>query len=104
MAGLFYPDGRGDLRALVDDLLAAADEALPVPPDVGGAPLAGILVPHAGLVYSGLVAAAAWRLLRAAPGDDAAAPTIVLLGTNHGAAWLNGVGAWDGRAVADAAR
>lgn len=71
-----------------------ADESLPVPPDVAGAPLAGILVPHAGLVFSGLVAAAAWRLLR--PGVDGAIPTIVLLGTNHGADWLTGVGAWDG--------
>jgi AmmeMemoRadiSam system protein B len=95
VAGLFYPGGAGDLRALVHDLLAAADEALPVPTDATGARLAGILVPHAGLVYSGLVAAAAWRLLRAAPGDDAAGPTVVILGTNHGAAWLSGVGAWD---------
>jgi AmmeMemoRadiSam system protein B len=96
VAGLFYPGDAGDLRALVSDLLATADEALPTPPDRSAARLAGIVVPHAGLVYSGLVAAAAWRLLRAAPGEDAAAPTVVILGTNHGAAWLSGVGAWDG--------
>lgn len=96
VAGLFYPGGAGALRALVDDQLAAVDGSLPVPPDIAGAPLVGILVPHAGLVYSGLVAAAAWRLLRAAPTDDAATPTVVLLGTNHGAPWLTGVGAWDG--------
>jgi AmmeMemoRadiSam system protein B len=96
VAGSFYPGGAAELRATVDDLLAAADKAAPVAPAETGAPLAGILVPHAGFVYSGPVAAAAWRLLRVAPGDDAAAPTVVILGTNHGAAWLNGVGAWDG--------
>jgi hypothetical protein len=52
-----------------------------------GSPL-GILVPHAGLAYSGLVAASGWRLV-----PDGA--TVVLLGTNHTAAWLNGVGAWE---------
>jgi AmmeMemoRadiSam system protein B len=96
VAGLFYPGGAGALRALLDDLLAAADETFPVPDELGGAPLAGMLVPHAGFVYSGLVAAAAWRLLRAAPGSEAPAPTVVLLGTNHGAPWLTGVGAWVG--------
>jgi len=52
-----------------------------------GSPL-GILVPHAGLAYSGLVAAAGWRLV-----PDGA--TVVILGTNHTAAWLHGVGAWE---------
>jgi hypothetical protein len=52
-----------------------------------GSPL-GILVPHAGLAYSGLVAAAGWRLV-----PDGA--TVVILGTNHTVAWLHGVGAWE---------
>jgi MEMO1 family protein len=52
--------------------------------------LGGLLVPHAGLVYSGVVAAAAWRLLRAHP-----SATIVILGTNHHAGWLDGVGVWE---------
>jgi AmmeMemoRadiSam system protein B len=47
-------------------------------------------VPHAGLVYSGIVAAAAWRHITPDP-----PPSIVLLGTNHRAAWLDGVGAWE---------
>ena len=50
----------------------------------------GLLVPHAGLVYSGIVAAAAWRLVA---GREPL--TIVLLGTNHGAGWLTGIGAWE---------
>lgn len=93
VAGLFYPGDPDELGALVDGLLAEADSLAPIPSDLTGAPLAGILVPHAGLVYSGLVAATAWRLLRA--GADAASLTVVLLGTNHGAGWLTGVGAWD---------
>jgi AmmeMemoRadiSam system protein B len=52
--------------------------------------LVGLLVPHAGLVYSGLVAASAWSSL---PRDPA--PTIVILGTNHSAPWLRGIGVWD---------
>ncbi len=52
-----------------------------------------MLVPHAGLVYSGIVAAAGWRLLEMPPPDASA--TVVILGTNHGAAWLDGVAAWE---------
>jgi AmmeMemoRadiSam system protein B len=58
----------------------------------------GLLVPHAGLVYSGVPAAAGWGTLPATAADGtsrAAPPTVVLLGTNHGAGWLDGVGAWD---------
>jgi AmmeMemoRadiSam system protein B len=99
VAGLFYDDDPSDLGRFVDELLLVAGEeagaAAGGPPTLDSAPpLTGILVPHAGLIYSGLVAAAAWRLLRA--GGEATAPTVVLLGTNHGAGWLTGVGAWDG--------
>lgn len=104
VAGLFYDDDPGRLVRFVDQLLGDAAAAFPAPAAVGGTALAGILVPHAGLVYSGLVAAAAWRLLSDAAGGGgaeaagarAAAPTVVLLGTNHGAGWLTGVGSWDG--------
>jgi AmmeMemoRadiSam system protein B len=93
VAGLFYPDDPDTLRGLVDDLLAEAARTSPDDEQIAGG-LAGLLVPHAGLAYSGPVAAAAWRLLGTAV--PAAEPTIVLLGTNHAAAWLRGVGAWDG--------
>lgn len=102
VAGLFYDDDPGRLGRYADRLLEEAEAAFPLPAAVAGAPLAGFLVPHAGLVYSGLVAAAAWRLLPAAAGGPSAAsaggpaPTVVLLGTNHGAGWLTGVGAWNG--------
>ncbi len=104
VAGAFYPADPGTLAALVDRLLADAarrsgGETAPI--GIPGAasdrapagPPLGVLVPHAGLVYSGAVAAAAWRLLGTGP-----APTVVILGTNHRDPRLDGVGAWDGTA------
>lgn len=81
VAGSFYPGGAVDLTDLVRRLLAAAATA-----DLDRPPLAA-LMPHAGLVYSGAVAAAGWRALlqTASP-----APTVVVLGTNH-SAWFDGV-------------
>jgi hypothetical protein len=101
VAGTFYPAGAEALRAMLDELEARAATTFPVPAGLDAGRPAGILVPHAGLVYSGAVAAAAWRLVAPAgaagsAAEGSAALTIVLLGTNHGAAWLDGVGAWDG--------
>lgn len=96
VAGSFYPAGRAELERTVAALLGEADRRAAgrvdlIDPDL----LLGILVPHAGLVYSGAVAAAAWRLLRpVAPGREST-PTVVILGTNHVAGWLQGVGAWE---------
>lgn len=112
VAGGFYPGSRHGLEAIVGDLLADAAR-LPGMAAWAGLPLpAGLLVPHAGLVYSGVVAAAAWSGLAAtaagsrlvgstaAPAGTAGRPpappiTVLLLGTNHRAAWLDGIGAWD---------
>jgi AmmeMemoRadiSam system protein B len=87
---------------MVRELLALAGRrAAPPGPRTTGVP-AGILVPHAGLVYSGAVAASAWRLPGTRPEASAATPTgsdapltVILLGTNHGAAWLSGIGVWE---------
>jgi hypothetical protein len=123
VAGSFYPAGSGELATTVDKLFGAARSAFPTPPGLAPAAVAGVLVPHAGLIYSGVVAAAAWHALLSpalppagssapaeppptpaepppTPFEPPAAPaepppTIVLLGTNHGAGWLDGVGAWD---------
>lgn len=94
VAGSFYPAEPARLAALVDRLLAAS--SLPAGPSVSAgrldrAPM-GLLVPHAGLVYSGAVAAAGWRRVGMAWPD--APVTVVLLGTNHGATWLDGVASW----------
>jgi len=102
VAGLFYPAHAEELGALVDELVAVSARGDPTPSSPRPASIVGVLVPHAGLVYSGIVAAAGWRAATAslAPAPSLAPagppPTIVLLGTNHGAAWLDGVGAWDG--------
>ena len=84
VAGTFYPADPARLDKMIAALLAGAPAS---PGPATGAPL-GILVPHAGLAYSGLVAAAGWRLV-----PDGT--TVVILGTNHTAAWLDDVGAWE---------
>ncbi len=106
VAGTFYPARPDRLARLVDRAVDIAETMAPPPV----ATLAGILVPHAGLEYSGIVAAAGWRALLASPDarDRREAPerrearevgvttprTIVILGTNHRAAWLEGLGVW----------
>jgi AmmeMemoRadiSam system protein B len=92
VAGAFYPAGAGRLEQLVVSQLSDSVRRFPAP---RSATLpAGILVPHAGLEYSGVVAAAAWRTLTA-PDAGGGPLTVVLLGTNHAARWLDGVGVWD---------
>jgi AmmeMemoRadiSam system protein B len=90
VAGSFYPADPRTLDRLVDECLEAASAFGPSAGIPGPSALGGILVPHAGLVYSGAVAAAAWRRLAEEP-----PATVVMLGTNHRAAWLRGIGAWD---------
>lgn len=86
VAGAFYPADPARLRALVTRLMAEARHRYPASTAVA-APV-GILVPHAGLQFSGIVAAAGWL----AAGS---ATTTVVLGTNHRAGWLRGIGAWN---------
>lgn len=73
VAGLFYPRDPGELRAEVEALVAAAE------PPPGPAP-AALVAPHAGYVYSGPVAAMAFRAL-AARRDEVR--RVVLLGPSH---------------------
>jgi AmmeMemoRadiSam system protein B len=91
VAGSFYPGTPDRLRTLVRDLYTMADRLPGVAAADRGIPL-GLLVPHAGLAYSGVTAAAGWGRLR---GRDERPLTVVMLGTNHGATWLDGVGVWD---------
>lgn len=74
VAGTWYPGTAASLASAVDRYLAAADRA--------GAQVHGDLValmaPHAGLMYSGPVAAHAYRLLR-----DRAFDVAVLVGPSH---------------------
>jgi AmmeMemoRadiSam system protein B len=98
VAGMFYPGSSGAIAGLLDDLFTAAAELPDVRDDDAAdrAEPAGILVPHAGLAYSGIAAAAGWSRVRVRPGEGGGRPlTVVLLGTNHRAGWLNGVAAWE---------
>jgi len=74
VAGTWYPGTALALAAAVDRHLAEADRAgQEVPGD-----LAAVIAPHAGLMYSGPVAAHAYRLLR-----DRAFGVAVLVGPSH---------------------
>ncbi len=74
VAGMFYPDDPVELREVVDALLAAADA-----PARATCPKA-LVVPHAGYVYSGPIAASAFALL--APFSDRI-ERVVLVGPAH---------------------
>jgi AmmeMemoRadiSam system protein B/AmmeMemoRadiSam system protein A len=75
VAGLFYP---GHQFELARDVLTMLDETRD-PPLVPGFPK-GLIVPHAGYIYSGPVAANAYSLLRPAAGI---VKRVVLLGPCH---------------------
>jgi AmmeMemoRadiSam system protein B len=74
VAGTWYPATAVPLAAAVDGHLAVADRAAA---DVRG-DLVALVAPHAGLMYSGPVAAHAYRLLRGRVFDVA-----VLVGPSH---------------------
>lgn len=84
VAGLFYPGDAATLRASVAEYLAATQAS--------GATPKAIIVPHAGYVYSGPIAAAAYA--RISPGRKTIT-RVVLLGPAHRVAF-------EGLAVPDA--
>lgn len=75
VAGMFYPGTRDSLERSLDE---AFDDA--VPPDEGAPLPKAIVVPHAGYIYSGPVAASAY--LRVAP-LRLQVRKVVLLGPSH---------------------
>jgi AmmeMemoRadiSam system protein B len=79
VAGSWYPGSRDALVAAVDRCLAQADAAAA---EAGAQTIAGDIValvaPHAGLVYSGSVAAHSYRHLRGRRYD-----VVVLVGPSH---------------------
>jgi hypothetical protein len=75
VAGFFYPDDPAELAAAVDACLAGAAR-----PRAGETPPKALIVPHAGYVYSGPVAASAYG--RIAP-HAGAIRRVVLLGPAH---------------------
>lgn len=79
VAGMFYPDDPDVLRAQVLHLLHAAPAAGPTPK--------ALIVPHAGYIYSGPVAATAYARIAKA---RASIRRVVLLGPAHRVAF-NGI-------------
>ncbi len=75
-AGTFYPTHAEEIEVLIEDAIAAVEAREPAP--------WGLLVPHAGYVYSGIPAARAYARARAADPD-----TVVVLGPSH-RVWIEG--------------
>jgi AmmeMemoRadiSam system protein B/AmmeMemoRadiSam system protein A len=84
VAGSFYP---GDAKALEASVRGFLDDALPAR---GEKPIA-LVSPHAGYVYSGQIAADAFRQ---AAGHDY--DVVVILGTNHTVAPFDGMSVYQG--------
>ncbi len=80
VAGMFYPDDARTLAGEVDVLLAAAKAARAVAPGLTFEPPKALIVPHAGYIYSGPIAASAYALL--APFAQTIR-RVVLLGPCH---------------------
>ena len=88
-AGSFYAAEPARLRATVTRLLEEARGQLP---ELHSSDVVGTLVPHAGIAYSGPLAALGWTVVSAAHPD-----TIVIVGTDH-RGLAGGLGAWTGGA------
>ncbi len=81
VAGMFYPDDPVELRHTVTDLLASASRGKPL------RALKALIVPHAGYIYSGPVAASAYARLA---GQRDRIRRVVLLGPAH-RVWVRGL-------------
>ncbi|MAE95210.1 MAG: AmmeMemoRadiSam system protein B [Deltaproteobacteria bacterium] len=82
VAGQFYPAGRAELGAEIDRHLQNAwRPCAPLPS------LKALIVPHAGYVYSGPVAAAAYAQLQ---GRRSSVERVVLMGPSH-RVWCDGL-------------
>jgi AmmeMemoRadiSam system protein B len=84
VAGFFYPEDSAELESAVAAYLAA----VPAAPESAKVPKA-LIVPHAGFVYSGPVAASAYARIA---GQRAVIRRVVLLGPSHRVA-LHGLAA-----------
>jgi MEMO1 family protein len=83
-AGQFYPADPAALRAALEGFMKDA-----LPARVDGT--VALVVPHAGYIYSGQIAADAYRQAAAAPVE-----TVVILGTNHTSGAFRRVSVYDG--------
>jgi len=86
VAGTWYPGSRGALTREVDAYLAAVPDPLPFD-------IQGLIAPHAGIMFSGPVAAYAYKAAAAAAPYD----VVALVGPSHFSAF-EGVAVFPGRA------
>jgi MEMO1 family protein len=88
VAGAFYPEDARELRMMIEKFLALAGDV-----KVGGK-LRGLVIPHAGYVYSGPTAAYGYKALQSAKFDK-----VIIMGPSHYAtfpgACESGYGLWD---------
>jgi AmmeMemoRadiSam system protein B len=77
VAGAFYPGSPSSLKPMIDDFMADAEKC-PTLGLTGGGKLVALIVPHAGYVYSGQVAASAYKQIEGMNSD-----TVVLVGVSH---------------------
>jgi hypothetical protein len=78
VAGTFYPGTRGALEEELRELFGALPEKI-LPEDKRPSGPLGLVIPHAGYIYSGAVAAAGYRAAARLGLPEA----IIILGTNH---------------------
>jgi AmmeMemoRadiSam system protein B len=83
VAGQFYPGEREELSQMIDEFLKNAKV-----PKIEGK-IFGILVPHAGYIFSGPVAAHCYKAIEGKNFD-----TVVLIGDSH-YEYFDGVSIWD---------
>ena len=74
VAGSFYPSDKAALSEMIDGFFEKADS-----PKINGS-INAIIVPHAGYVYSGQVAAYAYRAISP---SSSSIKTVVLIGNSH---------------------
>jgi MEMO1 family protein len=95
VAGQFYEGGDRALRAQLEAcyLDRRGPGLLPQVSSEGPRQMLGLISPHAGLVYSGPMAAHGYAALAA----DGRPDTVVIVGPNHGRTWVSAIqteGAW----------
>jgi len=82
VANMFYPGNPAMLKQNILQYLGAAEVSDEVRAKVRAGKLKGVIVPHAGYIYSGPVAAYSYKLFKDLPKDREW--KIVLIGVSHG--------------------
>jgi len=83
VVGHFYPGRKKELEKMIDDFLEEVEL-----PEIDGE-IFGILAPHAGYVFSGLVAAHSYKAIQGKNFE-----TVILIGDSH-CEYFDGVSVWD---------